>query len=140
MSEGITKELRDYISIRSNGIGGECMASVWPSHIMAIADRIDERAVALPVDADGETWHIGDLVYDAPNECSQKIKQLNYCGEGEWVLVDEWDQRYGSASEFTHYKPTPAERIREWANHAAVVEGNLDDLLAIADELEGEDK
>ena len=110
-----------------------------------LADRINsEQAgmVALPKDADGEVWHPGDVC-----DWGYPVGLHLCCGEDgrgkngvDWYIENP-GKVYQRADNCRHAR-TPAERIRAWVERektSCVYSDHLDDLLALADELGGEE-
>lgn len=102
-------------------------------------DLAEHGLVRLPVDADGKTWHIGDMV-TLDDRAHSKVIGIELAKDG-WNLVLP-SGGYASAMPkcYHHYSPTPAERIRAWVDSARDDRADLRDLLAIADELEADDE
>ena len=119
----ITDELREYASMFKG--------SATHARLDMIADRIDaeykrmyadltvgmepmteenmaERGwVKLPVDADGETIHIGDVL----EGYRKTIKIVELRNSGTWHLVDEFGNEWHDHEAFVHAQPDSWERI-----------------------------
>lgn len=83
--ESITDELRKWAK-------GSTLSSWTAEHLTAIADHIDaelaERYVKLPVDADGEVWHVGDFAVGEVNPKNPKAieRMIWYGPDSGWQL------------------------------------------------------
>lgn len=100
----------------------------------------DHGLVRLPVDADGKPILPGDEVADSAGNVG-KVDRIKLRPDGWHVGT----YRRGSCvlpKNLRHYrKPTPAERIRAWCEAyraKGLRDGALEELDAIAEELEGE--
>ena len=130
----ITDELREWA-------GGSTISSWTAEHLTAIADRIDaehESACAeaygngvqsvalpdltayvkLPVDADGEVIHIGDVM-DGYGKTIEVV-EMRY-GRSGWVLISRDGNGYADTFAFSHHhEPTVEDVLREFAEGLGV--------------------
>lgn len=104
------------------------------SSILAIADRIDaehekaeqdlidannqmeqlcECSIRLPVDADGEYIHVGDVLTDG--EYKFKVFELAAFGDGSWSIRDENGNAWAACGVTHHHEPTVEDVLREFA-------------------------
>lgn len=180
MSEPITKELRKYIDdFPASGHLVDGWVRSYVQSLRPIADRIDEAhenayreqvdsaesaawesvtgaddeelerhgMVRLPLDADGEPIKCGESVIYS--ECTYKVKHMNLYYDGWMVAIGRGFEV--DPEKIHHYKPTPAERIREILDNLdyddtvreqpepLLTIEERDKLYAIADELEGDE-
>ena len=73
----------------------------------AIEQEIAERYVKLPVDADGETWHIGDEI-QAPPDGHATVKGLRVYelgGEQRWEVISG-SYLWGASTHRHYHAPT----------------------------------
>lgn len=110
------------------------------------ADLAEHGLVRLPVDADGRPWKFGDCCNNG-----EKLRAIHLYANGNGRLDFSGGTKMEiikGSSTTSHYKPTPAERIRKLAKDVGccsdfVDEGSRirfsDALYAIADELEADD-
>lgn len=111
-------------------------------------DKLDDMGLMrLPVDADGVPWHMGD-------KCDFSVSSFTVIGAGgDEIFIETKDRGLMGldSRRYRHHRPTPAERIRELAKSInynycceyghdpdSYVWSQVVDLLAIADELEGD--
>jgi hypothetical protein len=129
---GITDELREWAN--DNTEQTMCMLSMPPKHyvhgvleqLLAIADRIDAEYkkalsgayadkmdangwVRLPVDADGEPWHIGDVTESGNTIKAMEIKKHGWCFIGIQNEIDPSLHRH-------YHAPTIEDVLREFAD------------------------
>lgn len=90
----------------------------------------------LPADAEGETWHVGDMA-ERSDYSTAKIVGIALREEGWRLNLDDGCEDGYFPDDFIHHRLTPAERIRAWVEDAKAESSGFEDLLAIADELEG---
>lgn len=85
----------------------------WLSLIDAAERELAERYVELPVDADGEAIHIGDVLYGYGKSITVVSMRLEGFG---WVLISEQGGGFHDCHAFTHYHaPTVEDVLREFA-------------------------
>lgn len=140
----ITDELRRYIGGPAKiGISHAC----WGA-IRNIADRIDEvykRAlderdfetiaeggwVKLPVDADGELIHIGDVLTDG--EYKFEVYELTMYGGGSWSIYNENGHAW-AACDVTHcHTPTVEDLLKEFFSRYATTKSKEEDEAIISE-------
>jgi len=152
----ITDELRDWFKDRifmANGwqeihdiadrIDAEheaACAEAYGNGVMSVPIALDESQwVKLPVDADGEVIHIGDVM---ENVVSPSIHR-EVAGVGAECFY-AWEDGFGRYSQFDapnsrhHHKPTVEDVLREFAANIADVLGGDDFKLDDNDELYAE--
>ena len=104
------------------------------SSILAIADRIDaehekaeqdlidannqmeqlcECSIRLPVDADGEYIHVGDVLTDG--EYTFRVDELAVFGDGSWSIRNEDGNAWAACDVTHHHTPTVEDVLREFA-------------------------
>ena len=78
-------------------------------------DALAKRGyIALPVDADGEYIHVGDVLYGYGKTI--EVVELRY-GRSGWVLISRDGNGYADTFAFTHYHaPTVEDVLREFAD------------------------
>lgn len=86
--------------------------------LYALADRIDNRMVELPRDADGEVIHVGDTLYYVESGSQMRVKSLTV-DVGWRITTDGWCTYAPSLT--THERPDSLERIadelEEWSEN-----------------------
>lgn len=112
------------------------------------AINLDECYVALPCDADGRPWHVGDRCigedcYKSGKEHG-RIIELQLCENGEFVarvLPDKKAEGMRFRMSELSRPCAPADRLREWARRARADEHmDLRELDRIADAMDGGDE
>lgn len=129
----ITDELREYARGCAGGMGGDALrhiadridaeheaacAEAYGNGVMSVPIALDESQwVKLPVDADGEVWHVGDFVVGEVNPRNPKAieRMLWYGPDSGWQLETD-----------TIIYPCP-DRPRHY--HAPTVEDVLREML-----------
>lgn len=115
--------------------------------ILAFCDRLQEAAqghedvtlwgvdyVALPVDADGEPWHIGDEIVNEHN-AHATVSEITYKGNGRWMLHAEPNLNFYAELARHYYPPTVEDVLREFANECLTYATCVDDH-EVADAIE----
>ena len=72
-------------------------------------DEPDERYIELPVDANGETWHVGDVT-----ESGNVVKGMAIDNTGEWYFINTRND-IDPLSHYHYHKPTVEDVLCEFA-------------------------
>ena len=85
-------------------------------HYFALIDaaerEVAERYVELPVDADGEVIHVGDVMCLLDEDIPNKVEYMHLCGDGWWVYARGIGVR--SKELRHHHAPTVEDVLREF--------------------------
>ena len=112
---------------------------LW-SMLDAIEREVEEGYIALPKDANGDVWHVGDLIVGEINPNNPKIveRMLWYGPDSGWQLeTDSFINTY--PERLRHYHaPTVEDVLREFAKSIAETLGGDEFLLRDDDEMYAE--
>lgn len=78
--------------------------------LYALADRIDNRMVELPKDADGEVIHVMDTLYDVNSGSQMQVRSMTI--DRSWMITTDGWCTY-APSTVTHIRPDSLERIAD---------------------------
>lgn len=128
--------------IRNDFLYNDDVGEVAYRQLLCIADRIDREMVELPLDADGEPIHIGDVLYSSGNECRVvgiTVKADEACvgvHTDEGVFLPSVNPKYLSRKNPEPLEPEPAdswERIADeiesyYKAHAFINQSTFDEF------------
>lgn len=154
-----SRDDRDAIERIADRIDEDHERAVEKAHCEDISDIGDDELsslyglVRLPVDANGDAWHVGDKLSTVTfkgKDDGFEVTSLKLYASG-WSMDCTNDRcrvlTVLLPSGCVHRRPTPAERIRRcvglvegcYRDHGTLDAAVLDELRAIADELEGDE-
>lgn len=98
------RSVADAIEAEESEMRGFCERLEEASQDGNEVDLFGKAYVALPVDADGETVHVGDVLYKIFSSLTGPIKVAEISlGENRWYIRDDNEARY--LQEFFSHKP-----------------------------------
>lgn len=96
------------------GVNWKEEARTWERRCKELITERDERYIALPLDADGVTIRVGDVVTDG--EESFVVNNITFYGDGSCSIRNYRDDAW-SACDICHYhEPTVEDVLREFAD------------------------
>ena len=100
---------RDYESLQADCRGMSDLKDTCWQKFKDLHEAVDERYIELPVDANGEPWHVGDVT-----ENGNVVMGMAIDNTGEWYFINTRND-IDPLAHYHYHKPTVEEVLREFA-------------------------
>lgn len=100
---------RDYESLQADCRGMSDLKDTCWQKFKDLHEAVDERYIELPVDANGEPWHVGDVT-----ENGNVVMGMAIDNTGEWYFINTRND-IDPLVHYHYHKPTVEEVLREFA-------------------------
>jgi hypothetical protein len=116
---------RDYESLQADCRGMSDLKDTCWQKFKDLHEAVDERYIELPVDANGEPWHIGDVT-----ENGNVVKGMAIDNTGEWYFINTRNV-IDPQAHYHYKKPTVEDMLRDFAYclEDGATEQSMDELV-----------
>lgn len=139
MADAIEREVEDELKVKDGQMWlrgyGECHAELMEGNEVIAADLEKAGWVKLPVDADGEVWHVGDFAVGEVNPNNPKaIESMIWYGPDSGWQLETDTIIYPCPDRPRHHRaPTVEDVLREFAERLDEI-GSEDDCVGVEEQ------